>query len=437
MESLFIYLLKASGILFFFLLTFLLLLRKDTLFQSHRWFFQLGLITSVLLPLFYISRTIIVSKTNVVSNISSVSRISNPIKQNFTNLDWLLLLTVIYLVIVSFFVARFILALLSVRKVISKYKIKEINGQKVCNIEEAIAPFSFFSKIVLNPSQFSVTELEAILEHEAAHCKGKHTVDILLMEFYCAIFWWNPFAWFYKKQLLLNLEYIADQRATQQIEDKKAYQFLLLKSINTNSLPTVANSFFQSPLKNRIVMMNTKPTKKSKAWKYMLILPAVFLFVGIFQIRYLAQETKNSSTEVEKSPAFNSANIEEPGKPQPPSNNYLDGMPEPPKPPSIHPPEPPKIHPPKNPNYEAGWAKYEAIMDDYEKLLAEYELKMEPYFKALDEYEKQMEPYYKKMDEFEVKFEAYEKELDTYYKKFDSEFDKQLVEYEKAKKAKK
>lgn len=60
MESVIIYILKASGLLAVFYLTYYILLRKETFFKTNRNFLLVGLVTSLVLPLLVLTRTIIV-----------------------------------------------------------------------------------------------------------------------------------------------------------------------------------------------------------------------------------------------------------------------------------------------------------------------------------------------------------------------------------------
>ena len=60
MENLFFYLLKSSGLVAAFYLAYFLLLRKETFFNSNRWFLLSGLATSVILPLVTFEKVILV-----------------------------------------------------------------------------------------------------------------------------------------------------------------------------------------------------------------------------------------------------------------------------------------------------------------------------------------------------------------------------------------
>ena len=90
--------------------------------------------------------------------------------------------------------------------------------------------------------------------------------------------------------MIQNLEYIADQKASQLIDDKKVYQKALLKVVTHQNCLSITNHFYQSLIKKRIVMLNKNQSHKRNSWKYALILPALVAFILLFQIKVIAQE---------------------------------------------------------------------------------------------------------------------------------------------------
>ena len=68
-----------------------------------------------------------------------------------------------------------------------------------------ISPFSFFNFIVYNPKLFNESELQQIITHEKVHINERHSIDILLSQISCVIFWFNPLIWLYNKDLKQNL----------------------------------------------------------------------------------------------------------------------------------------------------------------------------------------------------------------------------------------
>ena len=141
--------------------------------------------------------------------------------------------------------------------------------------ERVPAPFSFFHWIVLNPEQHSGRLRDQIIAHEAVHAREGHTADILLMELFSIFCWFNPMIWALKKAVRLNLEFIADEAVLRSGQDKKEYQYNLLKSIVPDYQLMLANHFNHSFIKNRIAMMNAKKSPVQSKWKYLFILPAV------------------------------------------------------------------------------------------------------------------------------------------------------------------
>lgn len=294
METIFIYLLKANSLIVIFYLTYYFLVQKETFFNSNRWFMLLGLFSSVSIPFFFIKKTILVNTpTNPINPIESPLKANSitPIEASQL-IDWTSVIVVIYGLISLFLLVKIIIAVISFFKLIKNKKATFSKYFTLVDIDENINPFSFFKYIVFNSSKYSTTELENILNHEKVHSKEKHSIDVLIAKFFCTLFWFNPFIWLYKKAIIENLEYIADKKATQNIEDKKAYQMTLLKVVTDHNYLSITNSFYQSLIKKRIVMLNKNQSKQKNVWKYAIIVPALAAFILLFQVKVIAQEKK-------------------------------------------------------------------------------------------------------------------------------------------------
>ncbi len=306
MQELFIYLLKSSGLIAAFFLSYYFLLRKETFFTSNRWFLLVGLITSVALPLFFIRKIIFVEKPKIsiedLVALSNQSNATSAIQQNVAQpIDWLQMFTTVYILIVLFLFLKIIVNVISLFKILNNKQIAKQERFSLVDLQENIAPFSFFNFIVFNSSLYSQDELESILLHEKVHSQQKHSFDVLIAKVFSILFWFNPFVWLYKKAIVQNLEYIADSKAIQQIEDKKVYQKALLKVVTHQSCLPITNHFYQSLIKKRIVMLNKNQSHKRNSWKYAIVIPALIAFVFLFQIKIVAQEksVKNNSKIIE------------------------------------------------------------------------------------------------------------------------------------------
>ena len=289
MEAVFIYLIKFSGLIALFYLAYHFLLRKETFFTSNRWFLLLGLFTSVILPLIIYTKIIVVESSSKNIDWSKILLTNSPENEAF-EINRYLIFGIVYGTGILFFVAKFVFDFYSLHRVLKGKTIQNQADFKFIDTTENVAPFSFFNTIVYNSSLYSTSELENILEHEKVHSEQNHTVDVLISRVFCALFWFNPIIWLYKKAIIQNLEFIADSEATKKISDKKAYQFTLLKITTHENCVAITNHFYQSLIKKRIVMLNKNQSKKSNSWKYVAVLPALVAFVMLFQVKTIAQE---------------------------------------------------------------------------------------------------------------------------------------------------
>lgn len=299
METIYIYLLKASGLIAIFYLAYYFLLRKETFFTANRFFLLAGLGTAVMLPLFYITKIVWVNPTPLTFPISELPLQQAAPEETF-EINWYLTAIVIYLVGSALFFIKFGMDYWSLNRVLYKTKAQQQADFKLIDVKEKIAPFSYFNTIVFNSSLYSPSELQSILEHEKVHSEQHHTIDVLIIRFFSIVFWFNPFIWLYQRAILQNLEFIADSEATKRLNDKKAYQMALVKITTHENCVALTNHFYQSLIKKRIVMLNKNQSKKWNSWKYVLILPALIAFVLIFQIKVLAQEKTVTHTTTSK-----------------------------------------------------------------------------------------------------------------------------------------
>ncbi|MGL3000328.1 M56 family metallopeptidase [Flavobacterium sp. RSSB_23] len=299
METIYIYLLKASGLIALFYLAYYFLLRKETFFTANRFFLIAGLGTAVVLPLFYITKIVWVNPTPLTFPISELPMQEIAPEETF-EINWYLTAIAIYIVGSALFFIKFGMDYWSLNRVLYKTKAQQQADFKLIDVPEKIAPFSYFNTIVFNSSLYSPSELQSILEHEKVHSEQHHTIDVLIIRFFTIVFWFNPFIWLYQRAILQNLEFIADNEATKRLDNKKAYQMALLKITTHENCVALTNHFYQSLIKKRIVMLNKNQSKKWNSWKYALILPALIAFVFIFQIKVLAQEKTVTHTTSSK-----------------------------------------------------------------------------------------------------------------------------------------
>ncbi|HVU98652.1 MAG TPA: M56 family metallopeptidase [Puia sp.] len=174
----------------------------------------------------------------------------------------------------AIFLIRLIAPLLALRQLIRKSPTHHSAEYTLVRLDQPSPPFSFFRYIFLHEKDYTQTQQTNILLHEQAHIRQHHTLDILFMELYTVLFWFNPFAWLLNRQTKLNLEYLADQQMLQAGIEPKEYQYQLLQMTIGPSFTRMANYFNRSHLQKRIAMINNN-TRRTNRWKYLLFAPVL------------------------------------------------------------------------------------------------------------------------------------------------------------------
>ena len=184
-----------------------------------------------------------------------------------------LLLWGVYLCGVSILLVRLLVQLISICRLRLRSTTVYINKVKILEPAKPQPPFSFFGWIFLSPSRHTPEEQQEILDHELAHVRQHHSIDVLLTELHCIVCWLNPIVWLMKHEVRSNLEYLADARVLAQGHNRKGYQIHLLALSYPMAIANLYNHFNVSPLKKRINMMNKKRSSNAGILKYLLILP--------------------------------------------------------------------------------------------------------------------------------------------------------------------
>ena len=297
---------KVNGLLILFFVVYVIFLKKDTFFQYNRWFLITGLLASLVLPLVILRKIIWVERPKIIDSfdampIEQTQQTSNQITENIVVFDWNLIFMIGYFTVMMILFVKLFFEYYSYKRIL-KNKISIIkNGIKTIEMSENINPFSFFKTIVLNPSLYSEIELKAIIAHENVHVRQFHSVDVLVSKLFTIVFWYNPIMWIYRKFMIQNLEYIADNKAVDN-NNFKQYQYTLLKHTTNVSCVALTNPFYQSLIKKRIVMLNKKPSTRANHLKLAIIAPMLAIFVWQFQTKIVAQEKISAVQSTSQSP---------------------------------------------------------------------------------------------------------------------------------------
>jgi TonB family protein len=310
MDNLLLYLLKVAAGTILLYLGYVLFFSKDTFYIRNRVLLILTLILPTFLPLIRIPIT---SYSSVpVEPVSTIENFVLPgtsfetvTSLPATSFDYYSLLAWIYLIMAGLVLLRGVISVISTYRIIKKGEINANTFPRVVVSDNRIPPFSFFSYAVIPEDQYKNGNYRDILDHEFAHIRQGHTFDLLLSELFIAFQWFNPFVWLIKRSIILNHEYLADHVSLGN-KSAKEYQYRLLNFQTELKHVSLAHNF-NSLIKNRIIMINKKPTNKYAMTKNLLILPIVAIVAYAFatpEYRYVSAAPKDNSLTLFESAAI-------------------------------------------------------------------------------------------------------------------------------------
>lgn len=301
-----LYLLQVNVGLILFYTLYKLVCTRDTFFRSRRFILIVSLVLPFILPFIDVrewleSRDRMIMLTHfdysaVLPEIVVGSEAVETGNRVFVLSEWI---GYLYLAGVVVLLVRLAVQAFSLYRLIVRMPEKEINGVRIKCLNDPSGPFSFFGWIFMNPAAVKEDEISEILTHEMAHVKQHHSVDVLLAEMVSICCWMNPFAWLLKREVRLNLEFLADRKVMEAGFATKSYQYHLL-GLAYNHKYGLSNNFNFSHLKQRIIMMNKKKSNATVHIKYALfVLPAFALLVaGNISCSQDASQTEDAKEEV-------------------------------------------------------------------------------------------------------------------------------------------
>ena len=298
-----IYLLQVNlGIILFYAL-YKLICTRDTLFNSRRLILLLSLILPFIIPLIDIrewmeTRESLVMLTNfdystTIPEIVVGTAGTEPGNQVFVISEWI---KNIYIAGILALSVRLIVQAISLYLIILRTPEKTVNGIRIKCMKDKSGPFSFFNWIFLNPDNVKEEEMSEILTHEIAHVRQRHSIDVIISELVNICCWINPFAWLMKREVRLNLEFLADRKVMDAGFATKSYQYHLL-GLTYNRKYGLSNNFNFSHLKQRIIMMNKKKTNGAGHIKYALFAIPAFALLLAGNISCSSEATKNDDVK--------------------------------------------------------------------------------------------------------------------------------------------
>lgn len=292
------YLLKVSIVFSVLYLLYLAFLQWNTFHKLNRIWLLFILPVSLLLPQIKISNQAFNNNLTPISQFkfgeySELLTQSQISETNHTGISIQSFLAVIYFVGVSLFLFRFLISLTHL--FLDRYFAKNKKQGRFTFIfpNRKTKPHSFFYWIFIPDSLFTESGSDTIIEHEKTHAKQLHSLDIVIAEFFTAVFWFLPFSHLYKRSLKNIHEYLADQSFTINTESKINYLEILSRETENLIFSGITNTFYSMALKKRISMISKPNTQKIKVIQYAVLIPVIAVLTMAF-----SQNAPQSKTNI-------------------------------------------------------------------------------------------------------------------------------------------
>lgn len=315
MSALILYLVKLLAYSGIFAGYYWLFMRKGSFIRWNRWYIVSAMFLSLLLPL--VNLPLRIATAEFVEALAPLYVTANNAGSNADLATGIQLsipmpVVLLYLLVVMAFITFWIRDIRKVVALKKLYSYSHIGIVRLYICADSISPFSFFRNVFL-PQSISPASAEGqkILQHEMQHIREGHTTDKVLVQLLCTICWFNPFFWFFRKELSIVHEFSAD-RASVKNGGAEELSRLILCGLYPRQLAYFGNQLFQSPIKRRLAMItNTKTTHSGL--KKLMVLPIIAICICLFAVKLeskpqLRSTVKDSEMityeEVDVKPAF-------------------------------------------------------------------------------------------------------------------------------------
>ena len=275
METLILKIVLSSCLLIGF---YYLFLERERIFKFNRIFLLSALVFAYAIP--FIPFNIPFKTAGETSLI-----IGEPL-QNFqqiniaqaSSIDWIKIILLVYAVISIFFLIKFIYAVVKIKFL--KGEKRNYKDENILIIDKDYAPFSFLNTIYFSRKYLVNDQIdERISLHEKCHIEEKHSADILFIEFLKIFSWFNPALFVFKKAMITNHEFLADEYVLQNNFDVGNYQHLILNEIKISQNFNLTHQFDFNNTKKRFIMMTSKNSRFIELKKLTLLPVLAILFV--------------------------------------------------------------------------------------------------------------------------------------------------------------
>jgi len=275
-----------------------LFLEKERMHQFNRFYLIFSLVISYVIPFINITTEFPKPSNNPQLIFNETVQEIALLPSQEESLNWMNIIWIVYGIVTSILLIKAIISILKIKNL----KGKQINyqGQKIIITDKNLSPFSFWKTIYIGKQYLINNEIDTrIFLHEKSHLGQKHSIDLLLIEILKIFTWFNPALYFYKKAMVTNHEFLADEYVLKNNYNVKDYQNLILQEIISGQHYNLTHKFNFNNTKKRFIMMNTKKSKLTKLKKIVSI-PLLIAILGLFVQKTYANNSSLNSKNFNK-----------------------------------------------------------------------------------------------------------------------------------------
>lgn len=283
-----------------FIAVYYLFLEKEKIYRFNRFYLLSSLIFSYIIPFITITVQSVEkeNKPQLLIEEATQNIILRHAEQAYFN--WVNILWFVYAIITLFLLIKSVLAFI---------KIQRIQGEKrsyhhynIVLTEKNTSPFSFWRTIYIGKNYVKNNIIDPrIFLHEKSHLDQKHSIDLAIVQLINIFSWFNPILFFYKKAIVTNHEFLADEAVLSNEFNIREYQNLILEEIlNAQNFP-LTHSFNFNNTKKRFIMMKAKKTKFSLLRKTAGITALAVATILFSERIYANNYVKNEKSQQESS----------------------------------------------------------------------------------------------------------------------------------------
>lgn len=280
-----------------FIAVYFLFLEKEKMYRFYRIYLLGSLILSYIIPFV----TITVQKTpakqpqliieETIQEAVSVTTAQESF--DWTNVFWL-----VYVTVTSFFLIKNTLSIIAIKRI--RGEKQSYQNYNIIFTGKKQSPFSFWNTIYIGKDYMKNGTIDPrIFLHEKSHIDQKHSIDLAIVHLVKIFTWFNPVLFLYKKAIVTNHEFLADEAVLNGNFNIKDYQDLILEEIVSSQNLPLTHSFNFNNTKKRFIMMKAQKSKFSLVRKTLGVTTLIAAITLLSERTYAKDAVKKStSTEI-------------------------------------------------------------------------------------------------------------------------------------------